>query len=127
MVAGNLLPLVFYLSLLTNLVMDLAGRGQETRPGGEGGTENVKSYGEWVADEKNIEIGENYPSFVLSLKPSILKNISQSSEYDNNVSYEDIQDDVDFVNKRPSIIFSGIESVKMRRNQSMYKEVSAPL
>ena len=121
--AANLLPLVFYLSLLSNSVMDLSGRGQGTRHGGEGGKKKYR-FGDWVEDDKNEEIGENYPSFLLSLKPSRLKNASQSSEYNNDASYEDLPDDVDSFTDTPSIAISGNESVKLRSNHSLAKSVS---
>ena len=114
---GALIPLVFYISLLSNSVMDLSGRGQENRPGGEGSKENNNSNGEWVAEEKKIEIGENYPSFLLSLKPSRLKNSSQASEYDINESFEYIPDDADF--DTHTVVLSGNESVKLMSNKSL--------
>ena len=54
------------------------------------------------------KLGENYPSFLLSLKPSRLKKDKQSSVYNTNVSYENIPDE-----KVPSITLSSNESVNL--------------
>ena len=64
------------------------------------------------------KLGENYPSFLLSLKPSRLKKDKQSSEYNTNVSYENILDE-----ESPSIMLSSNESVNLMRDQLIDKEV----
>ena len=69
--------LVFYLSLLSKHVMELNS--------GEGGIDNKKI----VQDEKKIDMGEKYPSFLLPLKR--LRNISEASDFDTTEHYEDDQ------------------------------------
>ena len=64
------------------------------------------------------KLGENYPSFLLSLKPSRLKKDKQSSVYNTNVSYENIPDE-----KVPSITLSSNESIDLVGDQLIDKEV----
>ena len=68
--------------------------------------------------EDNHKLGENYPSFLLSLKPSRLKKDKQSSEYNTNVSYENILNE-----EVPSITLSSNESVDLMRDQLIDNEV----
>ena len=63
-------------------------------------------------------LGENYPSFLLSLKSSKLKKETQPSECNSNVSYENILDE-----KPPSIAPSSNESAHLMRDQLVRKEV----
>ena len=64
------------------------------------------------------KLGENYPSFLLSLKPSRLKKDKQSSEYNTNVSYKNI-----LYEEIQSIMLSSNESVDLMQDQLINKEV----
>ena len=137
----SLLPLVFYISLLSNTVRDMARRGEGIRS-----EEEKERIGEQDGVEKNKELGENYPSFLLSLKTVALINSSQSSDesykdvtndesyedttnyefYDdgaNNESYEDAKDYVQSFPDTPSVKLSGIASGKLMNNHSLAKSM----
>ena len=114
----SLLPLVFYISLLSNTVRDMARRGEGIRS-----EEEKERIGEQDGAEKNKELGENYPSFLLPLKSVLVKNLSQYSDYSDG-SYQDAANVLENFPDTTSITISGIESSRLMSNHSLAKSVS---